>query len=269
MSVEATAAMWARRDLTATEKLVAVRLGDHAHPDGTNAYPSIARLREDTGLSERAIQGAIQRLVQKGAIRRDGCHGQWRTNRYVVVLDPAGDAPPHDVHPAGDAPPQQVHPHPAPPAPTPPHDVHPTPAAGAPKPSRTTTGTAMEPSTSSSKLDRRSALATVFAAWQEATGKQRAHLDGKRTRLINAALKDYPLEDVVDAVRGWRHVPHNRGENDRNTVYNDLELILRDAQHIERFRDAERDPSTVVATTRQTTAPSGRSMAAIDKARTR
>lgn len=127
----------------------------------------------------------------------------------------------------------------------------------------------MEPSSSSSKLDKRSALATVFGAWQEATGKHRAALDGKRTRLINAALKSYPLEDIVDAVQGWQHVPHNRGENDRQTVYNDLELLLRDAQHIERFRDAQRDPSSIVASTRQTTAPTGRSMAAIDRARKR
>lgn len=269
MSVEATAAVWAMRGLTATEKLVAVRLADHASPDGTDAWPSVRRLCADTGLSERAVQGALLRLADKGAIRLTGKHRRHHTNVYAVNLTPASAAPPQEMHPAGDAPPHDVLPTPAAPAPPPPQEMRVTPAPAAPEPSLNRPGTSMEPSSSSSTLDKRSALGTVFGAWQEATGKHKAVLDGKRTRLINAALKSYSLEDVVDAVRGWRHVPHNRGENDRGTVYNDLELILRDAAHIERFRDAERDPSSVVASTRQTTAPTGRSMSAFDKARKR
>lgn len=267
MSVEATAAVWARRDLTATEKLVAVRLADHASPDGTDAWPAVKRLCADTGLSERAVQGALQRLVEKGALRLTGKHRRHHTNVYAVDLTPAPTAPPQQVLPAADAPPQDVRPTPADAAPTPRTSCTPTPAAGAPKPSVNHPGTSMEPSLPSSKLDRRSPLAVVFGSWQEATGKRRAVLDGKRTRLINAALKQYPLDDIVDAVRGWQNVPHNRGENDRSTVYNDLELLLRDAQHIERFRDAWRDPSSVVVASRQTSAPTGRSLTAIDKAR--
>jgi hypothetical protein len=38
-------------------------------------------------------------------------------------------------------------------------------------------------------------------------------------------------------------VPFNRGENDRRTVYNDLGLLLRDAEHIEKFRDADQHPA--------------------------
>lgn len=81
---------------------------------------------------------------------------------------------------------------------------------------------------------------TVWDAWLQATGRTRSVLDDRRQRIIRNALKRYPLTDVVDAVRGWRNSPHHRGENDRSTVYNDLELLLRDTQHIERFRDLER-----------------------------
>lgn len=82
----------------------------------------------------------------------------------------------------------------------------------------------------------------VFDAYRQSTNRNGAYaLDAKRRRVIQAALKDFPLEDVLDAVEGWRHVPHNRGENDRRTVYNDLCLLLRDADHIERFRDATRE----------------------------
>ncbi len=65
-------------------------------------------------------------------------------------------------------------------------------------------------------------------------------MDPRRRRLITAALAAYPLDDVVDAVRGWRNSPHHAGDNDRGTVYNDLGLILRDAAHIEMFRDLAR-----------------------------
>lgn len=85
------------------------------------------------------------------------------------------------------------------------------------------------------------ATETVFAAWKDATGKNgRTVLSDKRRKVISGALKHYPLDDVIDAVRGWRHSPHHRGENDRHTVYNDLELLLRDAARIEKFRDLER-----------------------------
>lgn len=61
-----------------------------------------------------------------------------------------------------------------------------------------------------------------------------------RRALIARRLKDWPAQDLVDAVRGWQHFPHNRGENDRSTPYCDLELVIKDAAHIERFRDKQR-----------------------------
>ena len=82
----------------------------------------------------------------------------------------------------------------------------------------------------------------VWNAYCEDTGRTSGYvLSDARKRLIREALKLYPLPDVLDAVRGWRYVPHNRGENDRRQVYNELDLLLRDAKHIERFRDAYRN----------------------------
>jgi hypothetical protein len=85
---------------------------------------------------------------------------------------------------------------------------------------------------------------TVFGAWQEGAGKQTASLKGatgaKRRAVITRALRDYPLEDVLDAVRGWKHSPYHAGGNPSGTVYNELTLLLRDAEHIERFRDLAR-----------------------------
>lgn len=93
-----------------------------------------------------------------------------------------------------------------------------------------------------------SPVAAVFAAWLEATGRtSRTALDEKRRRLILRALDRYPLTDVIDAVRGWRHSPYHTGNNPTGQVYNDLGLLLRDADHIERFRDLERQPPSPIA----------------------
>lgn len=89
----------------------------------------------------------------------------------------------------------------------------------------------------------------VFETWQESTGKTKAKLDPKRRKLITDALKEYPLEDVLDAVRGWKQSSYHRGENERRTVYNELHVLLRDATQIEKFRDLERNGSQAPPTT--------------------
>lgn len=82
----------------------------------------------------------------------------------------------------------------------------------------------------------------VFDAWIEATGRTGATVfSDKRRRLIRNALKLYSTADVLDAVQGWRKSSHHCGENPSGTVYNDLELLLRDAAHIEKFRDLHRN----------------------------
>ena len=81
----------------------------------------------------------------------------------------------------------------------------------------------------------------VFEAWVASTGRtNKTQLDDRRRRVITRALADYPLDDVLDAVVGWKNIPFNAGENDRGQVYDDLALLLRDAGHIEKFRDAAR-----------------------------
>lgn len=99
----------------------------------------------------------------------------------------------------------------------------------------------------------------VFAEWKDSTGKNgNTAFSTKRRRLIESALKDYPIEDLLDAVRGWSKSPFHCGNNESVKVYNSIELILRDAEHIEQFRDLWRDPPSARPIT---TAPSRRSTA--------
>lgn len=81
----------------------------------------------------------------------------------------------------------------------------------------------------------------VWEAWQTSTGHHRAVLDSKRRKKIEGALKLYPIEDVTAAVQGWQHSRWHRGENPSNTVYDGIELLLRDAGQIEKMRDAYLD----------------------------
>lgn len=88
-----------------------------------------------------------------------------------------------------------------------------------------------------------SPVEVVFQAWLTSTKKTaRTVLDPKRRSLIERALRTHPMEDVLDAVRGWEHSPHHRGENSDRKVWNDLGLLLRDAGKIEQFRDLARGP---------------------------
>ena len=60
--------------------------------------------------------------------------------------------------------------------------------------------------------------------------------DGKRRRAVESRLKDgYPLSTILAAIDGCKVSPFNQGENDRHQKYDDLELICRDAKHVEDF----------------------------------
>ncbi len=75
----------------------------------------------------------------------------------------------------------------------------------------------------------------IFDAYLEARkaktgGKHPPVLSDKRRALVAARLKDHPVEQLVDAVRGvWASGFHvERG-------FTEFDLVLRDAEHVERF----------------------------------
>lgn len=78
----------------------------------------------------------------------------------------------------------------------------------------------------------------IFEEWLRITGRtSRTRLDPKRQGRIDAAIATYPPDDILDALEGWKYSPHHAGRNDQGQIYNDIELLLRDAAHIEKFRD--------------------------------
>lgn len=84
---------------------------------------------------------------------------------------------------------------------------------------------------------------TVFNHWKQVHGKTRAVLDGKRRKLITARLRDYSEADLCQAISGYKNSPHHQGANDRDTVYDNIDLMLRDAGHVDAgLRFYERKP---------------------------
>ena len=60
-------------------------------------------------------------------------------------------------------------------------------------------------------------------------------LSDKRRSKISRAIKDYDVKTCLDAIAGCAMSDWHMGDNPRGKKYDDIELILRDSAHIERF----------------------------------
>ena len=80
---------------------VLLGLADHAHPDGTNAFPSHATLSEECHISERQVRKSLDALKAMGEIVPTGKKG--RTVIYRITLaDKAAESAGMDPRDAGD-----------------------------------------------------------------------------------------------------------------------------------------------------------------------
>lgn len=107
------------------------------------------------------------------------------------------------------------------PPPTAPHTQTHTQTQEGESASRSVTGSASE------------SITRVFEHWRTAHRHERAQLDDKRRKVIAKALKDYAEADLCQAITGYLNSPHHMGDNESATVYDSLELMLRDAKHID------------------------------------
>jgi hypothetical protein len=73
----------------------------------------------------------------------------------------------------------------------------------------------------------------VFGHWQEVHVHPDAKLTEDRRKTILRALKDYSEAQLCEAISGYRNSPHHMGQNERGTVYDGIELFLRDAKRID------------------------------------
>lgn len=75
----------------------------------------------------------------------------------------------------------------------------------------------------------------VFDFWVTTFKKRVNAIDYKRRVAIGNAIYLYGIENCKDAIRGCTYSDFHMGRNGAGKVYNEIELILRDAEHVERF----------------------------------
>lgn len=65
--------------------LTLLMIANHAHADGTGAWPSIATLAKETRLSERGVQYCIQKLKESGELGVIPDGGPKGVNGYCII----------------------------------------------------------------------------------------------------------------------------------------------------------------------------------------
>lgn len=93
-----------------------------------------------------------------------------------------------------------------------------------------------------------SAILTVFEYWkQQISPRSRAVLDHHRRTRIGWAIHDYGIEACKQAIDGIQKSAWHMGANPGNKKYNDIDVIFRDCDKVEKFielaglRDARND----------------------------
>jgi hypothetical protein len=80
----------------------------------------------------------------------------------------------------------------------------------------------------------------VFDYWCKRMSSPGSKLDKSRRKLIENALKNYSPREICEAIKGCSLTPHNMGANENNQKYNGLNVILRNADQIDRFINTAR-----------------------------
>jgi len=89
----------------------------------------------------------------------------------------------------------------------------------------------------SSKPADETPVRSVFSYWRQVAGHPTAKLDAKRKRAIAGRLKDgFSVEDLKRAIDGCKASDWHQGKNQGSKVYDDVELICRNASNVERFQ---------------------------------
>ena len=77
----------------------------------------------------------------------------------------------------------------------------------------------------------------VFDTWRLEHEKKRSVLSPERHRAIAKAVATYGRQMTLDAIHGCLLSPWHMGRNPRKNKYNDICLILRNAEKIEGFAE--------------------------------
>lgn len=89
----------------------------------------------------------------------------------------------------------------------------------------------------------------IFDYWKAERGHPKAILSSERKEAIQDRLaENYSVERIKQAIRGIKRSEHHMGKNDRNMVYDDIELICRYGSNVDQLADLEEKLIQKVAT---------------------
>lgn len=211
MSIYAMSRAWSLQNLTATEKLVLLKLADNANDDGL-CWPSQSTIARHTGVTRESVNRICRRLEEKGMIeiiqRKDGAVNL--SNHYMLKITGASDVGSQGV---------------------------------------VTQGQKEQSVDMSSSLkrdrerDRSADIIQIFNYWQQILNHPRAKMDSKRKRKIIDRLNDgYTVTDLLQAIDGCARSAYHQGDNQSGAVYDDIELICRDGKHVDQFLKLSQQP---------------------------
>lgn len=86
-------------------------------------------------------------------------------------------------------------------------------------------------------VDAGGPIERLFALWCDVMEHPRAKLDMKRQQRLRWALLNYTEEECAQAIRGCAASDWHMGRNSRGKKYNSIDLLFRDAAHVEEFID--------------------------------
>ena len=88
------------------------------------------------------------------------------------------------------------------------------------------------------KPDKSGESFEIFCYWRDVMGKNPSTTKPTKKRIANveARLKEgYSVEQIKTAILGCSKTPFNMGQNADGKVWDDLELICRNGENVERF----------------------------------
>ncbi|RUR26817.1 helix-turn-helix domain-containing protein [Vreelandella andesensis] len=219
------AELWMTKELSIQEKLMLVEIDSLQHP-GRGCFKSNRKMAEFFGLSAPRISAIISSLTKKGFIRVEQIRdGKQTVERRIFMersiqeafggQDTKGGYSGSNENPSQDT-------------------------KGGYSGSNEERGSGVRGSglgvQSENPLVSSDDVTAVFEFWKTQLGKTRTtKLDNKRRTKIKTALTDYGMVQVQQAIIGCTLSAHHMGQNPQNKRYDDIELILRDAKHVEQF----------------------------------
>jgi hypothetical protein len=87
------------------------------------------------------------------------------------------------------------------------------------------------------------ACGTVFEHWKSIHGHGAAKLTADRRKVVVKALQNYSPDELCECISGYKASAWHQGQNERGQVYDALELMLRDAKHIDAGISYARKPA--------------------------